>query len=69
MLTHGNLLHNERAIQHAFRQTEESVILGWLPLYHDMGLVGFLLAPLACQLSLDIMRRAPSPAGRSSGSS
>jgi fatty-acyl-CoA synthase len=27
----------------------------WLPLYHDMGLVGFLLTPLACQLSLDIM--------------
>jgi fatty-acyl-CoA synthase len=29
--------------------------VSWLPLYHDMGLVGFLLTPLACQLSLDIM--------------
>jgi fatty-acyl-CoA synthase len=29
--------------------------VSWLPLYHDMGLVGFLLSPLACQLSLDIM--------------
>ena len=35
------------------RQGDRAV--SWLPLYHDMGLVGFLLAPLACQLSLDIM--------------
>ena len=27
----------------------------WLPFYHDMGLVGFLLMPLACQLSVDIL--------------
>ena len=29
--------------------------VSWLPLYHDMGLVGFLLTPLACQLSIDLM--------------
>ena len=29
--------------------------VSWLPLYHDMGLVGFLLTPLACQLSLDLL--------------
>lgn len=33
MVTHGNLLHNERMIRAAFGQTEESVIVGWLPLY------------------------------------
>src|SRR5262245_36587879 len=27
----------------------------WLPLYHDMGLVGFMLSPLLCQLSVDYM--------------
>ncbi|MGH6926667.1 MAG: AMP-binding protein, partial [Dongiaceae bacterium] len=27
----------------------------WLPLYHDMGLVGFMLAPLVCQLSIDYL--------------
>ncbi len=26
----------------------------WLPLYHDMGLVGFLLTPLVCQISVDL---------------
>ena len=43
MVTHRNLLHNEALIQRAFRQTEESVIAGWLPLYHDMGLIGNVL--------------------------
>jgi amino acid adenylation domain-containing protein len=46
MVTHANLLHNERMIQSAFRQTEQSVIVGWLPLYHDMGLIGNVLQPL-----------------------
>jgi fatty-acyl-CoA synthase len=27
----------------------------WLPLYHDMGLVGFMLSPMLCQLSVDYM--------------
>jgi amino acid adenylation domain-containing protein len=46
MVSHGNLIANERLIQTAFRQTERSVILGWLPLYHDMGLIGNVLQPL-----------------------
>ena len=27
----------------------------WLPYYHDMGLVGFLLMPMACQMSVDVL--------------
>jgi amino acid adenylation domain-containing protein len=46
MVSHGNILHNEEVIKRAFRQTEESVIVGWLPLYHDMGLIGNILQPL-----------------------
>ncbi|HEX2224608.1 MAG TPA: fatty acyl-AMP ligase, partial [Thermoanaerobaculia bacterium] len=46
MVSHGNLLHNEEAIHRAFGLTERSVIVSWLPLFHDMGLVGGLLQPL-----------------------
>jgi natural product biosynthesis luciferase-like monooxygenase protein/FkbM family methyltransferase len=46
MVTHGNLLHNERLIRRVFKQTEEAVIAGWLPLYHDMGLIGNVIQPL-----------------------
>jgi len=46
MVSHGNLLHNEQCIQELFQQTEHSIIVGWLPLYHDMGLIGNVLQPL-----------------------
>ena len=46
MVTHGNLLHNQEMIRRAFGQDAGSVILGWLPLYHDMGLIGNVLQPL-----------------------
>ncbi|BCL39998.1 AMP-binding protein [Nostoc sp. MS1] len=46
MVSHGNLLHNEQMIQQAFGHFAEEVIVGWLPLFHDMGLVGNLLQPL-----------------------
>ncbi len=46
MVTHANLLHNERMIGAAFEQDERSVVVGWLPLYHDMGLIGNVLQPL-----------------------
>nr|QEO74685.1 AMP-dependent synthetase and ligase [uncultured bacterium] len=48
MLTHDNLLQNQRMIQTAFAQTEQSIILGWLPLYHDMGLIGNVLQSMYC---------------------
>jgi amino acid adenylation domain-containing protein len=46
MVSHGNLLHNERMIKEAFEHTRQEVIVGWLPLYHDMGLIGNVLQPL-----------------------
>jgi amino acid adenylation domain-containing protein len=54
-VTHGNLIANERAIQHAFGQSEESVVVGWLPLYHDMGLIGNVLQPLWCGATCVLM--------------
>lgn len=46
MVSHGNLLHNEEMIKTAFQHTEESIVVGWLPLFHDMGLIGNVLQPL-----------------------
>ncbi|BAZ20872.1 beta-ketoacyl synthase [Kalymmatonema gypsitolerans NIES-4073] len=46
MVSHGNLLHNEQMILRAFDHTKETIVVGWLPLYHDMGLIGNLLQPL-----------------------
>ncbi|HWN41215.1 MAG TPA: amino acid adenylation domain-containing protein, partial [Thermoanaerobaculia bacterium] len=54
-VTHGNLIANERAIQHACGQSEESVVVGWLPLYHDMGLIGNVLQPLWCGATCVLM--------------
>lgn len=46
MVSHGNLLHNEHLIERAFQHTEQTIVVGWLPPYHDMGLVGNLLQPM-----------------------
>src|SRR5436305_542960 len=46
MVSHATLLDNQRQIQRAFRQTTDSVVVSWLPPYHDMGLIGALLQPL-----------------------
>ncbi|HEX4496856.1 MAG TPA: non-ribosomal peptide synthase/polyketide synthase, partial [Thermoanaerobaculia bacterium] len=45
-VSHGNLLHNEEMIRRAFGQSAGSRIVGWLPLFHDMGLIGNVLQPL-----------------------
>ncbi|QLE45892.1 SDR family NAD(P)-dependent oxidoreductase (plasmid) [Nostoc sp. C052] len=46
MVSHGNLLYNEEMMKRAAQHTEKSIILGWLPLYHDLGLIGNVLQPL-----------------------
>jgi acyl transferase domain-containing protein/acyl-CoA synthetase (AMP-forming)/AMP-acid ligase II/acyl carrier protein len=46
MVSHANLLHNQKVLLDAFHLNEESVVLGWLPIYHDMGLIGTILHPL-----------------------
>jgi len=46
-LTHANLAANIRCIMvDGLRMTDDDVGVSWLPLYHDMGLIGFVLAPL-----------------------
>jgi acyl-CoA synthetase (AMP-forming)/AMP-acid ligase II len=45
-VTHGNLLHNQLLMQEAFQHGPSSIVCGWLPLFHDMGLVGNVLHPV-----------------------
>ena len=46
MVTHGNILRNSHVICEAFAHTPRTVGVGWLPLTHDMGLIGNILQPL-----------------------
>lgn len=46
MITHGNLIANEGIIQNAFEITANDTVVNWLPLFHDMGLIGGLLQPI-----------------------
>ncbi len=45
MVSHANLLSNEAIIHRFTRQTVDSVMMGWLPHFHDMGLIGCILYP------------------------
>jgi acyl-CoA synthetase (AMP-forming)/AMP-acid ligase II len=46
MVSHGNVLANAHMIRQAFGLAEQSVGVGWLPLHHDMGLIGNVLETL-----------------------
>lgn len=43
MITHACVLHNQKALQLAFGHTKKSIGVSWLPLFHDMGLIGNVL--------------------------
>ena len=46
MVTHGNIIHNQQMIHKAFAHSEKTIFVGWLPFFHDMGLIGNLLQPM-----------------------
>lgn len=47
-VSHGNLFHNVAMIQREMRIDASDVWVSWLPLFHDMGLIGLMLTPLYC---------------------
>jgi acyl-CoA synthetase (AMP-forming)/AMP-acid ligase II/acyl carrier protein len=55
VLTHRNLCVNIRAIVDGFGWDEDDQALSWMPLTHDMGLIGFHLAVLAAGMNHAIM--------------
>ncbi len=55
LLSHGNLLANVRAIQQRLEVDPGDVAVSWLPLYHDMGLIGAWLGALYFGIPLALM--------------
>ena len=56
VVTHRALMANIHAItRHGLKVEASDRAFSWLPLFHDMGLVGFLLAPLTVAMSVDLM--------------
>ena len=55
MLTHANLLANIRAIGEVVQLGPDDVGVSWLPLYHDMGLIGAWLSLLYFGTPLVVM--------------
>lgn len=55
MLSHGALVGHAWAAQERGRMTPEDVVVGWLPLFHDFGLIGLTLWPLLLDMSTHLM--------------
>ncbi len=55
ILTHANLLTNIDAIVSGIGLGAPDVTLSWMPMTHDMGLIGFHLTPLACAIDHVLM--------------
>jgi 1-acyl-sn-glycerol-3-phosphate acyltransferase len=55
VLSHANLLANIRAVGEAMEASSADVFVSWLPLYHDMGLIGAWLGCLYYGAPLYVM--------------
>ena len=58
ILSHENLLANAALIQQAFGNTPDSSAVFWLPLHHDMGLIGGVVQPIYCGGSCTLLAPA-----------
>lgn len=55
MVSHGNLLHHARQMRASLGQHGSDVFVSWLPLFHDLGLIGQLLQSLLLGATLVLM--------------
>ena len=55
-ITHRALLNNLAAHSHGMAVRDTDRCVSWLPWYHDMGLVGCFLSPVANQVSTDYLK-------------
>ena len=56
IITHRALLNNLAAHSHGMELVDTDRCVSWLPWYHDMGLVGCFLSPVANQVSTDYLK-------------
>jgi len=56
MLTHGNLLANTQGSTAVDKFNDQDVTLSWMPLTHDMGLIGFYLMQFANRVHIHLMQ-------------
>jgi len=55
MLTHGNLLANTQGATAVDNYNDQDVSLSWMPLTHDMGLIGFYFMQIANRVHINLM--------------
>jgi acyl-CoA synthetase (AMP-forming)/AMP-acid ligase II/aryl carrier-like protein len=55
MLTHGNLIANAAGATAVGKYSDQDVTLSWMPLTHDMGLIGFYLIQFANRVHINLM--------------
>ncbi|MFA7613825.1 MAG: AMP-binding protein [Candidatus Caldatribacteriota bacterium] len=56
VITHENLMSNLEQIRLGLKQKEGDQVATWLPVHHDMGLIGCLLFPIYANLPVHVMR-------------
>ena len=56
-ISHGNLLHNEEVLRSCCALEPADHVVGWLPVYHDLGLIGNVLQPLYVGMGCTLMCR------------
>jgi acyl-CoA synthetase (AMP-forming)/AMP-acid ligase II/aryl carrier-like protein len=55
MLTHGNLIANAQGATAVGKYNDQDITLSWMPLTHDMGLIGFYLIQFANRVHINLM--------------
>ncbi|MBL6449171.1 amino acid adenylation domain-containing protein [Fulvivirga sp. 29W222] len=55
MVSHGNVVHNVKAINNIFQISKGTVAVSWLPFHHDMGLIGNLLGSISIGAKLILL--------------
>ncbi|MFT3923509.1 MAG: fatty acyl-AMP ligase [Myxococcales bacterium] len=60
MVSHGNLIANVTSFlgPHGLARRDDDVGVSWLPLFHDMGLIGFVLGPLVVDIPVVLLPTA-----------